>query len=180
MSDLSQLTFRLTGPALALGARPDLVLNELGTLGATNITASTDDMPTLAELDPDTCCLTWTMSVPATVGKADIEDVFLFVDAEWTLETADDTGLAQEVSPLQQDASAAGMNTPAPAATAATDAEASVRVPAARLDTLMDSFMARNAASKACAVNETQHYAMSWPPATLMPPCASASRTSST
>lgn len=136
---LSRLRFRLTGPSLALGARPDLVLNELGTLGATDITASTDDLPALAELDPDTCGIAWTMSMPATVEKSDIEDVFLFVDAEWTLEVAADTGSAQDVPPAQQDASSiAAISSPA-AVLASNEAEATVRVPATRLDTLMDS-----------------------------------------
>ena len=137
--ELSRLTFRLTGPALALGARPDLVLGELATLGAKDITAGTGDLPALADLDTDTCCLTWTMSMPATVGKADIEDVFLFVEADWTLETTDDAEPAQELASVVEGASVDAPVSPAPVQASSNEVEATVRVPAARLDTLMDS-----------------------------------------
>ena len=139
MPDLPRLTFCLTGPALALGARPDLVLTELATLGATDIMAEADTMPALADLDPDTCCLTWTMSMPATVGKADIEDVFLFVEAEWTLDMAVNNAPLPGVAVVSADVSAATTASPAPAVSASNEAEATVRVPATRLDTLMDS-----------------------------------------
>lgn len=129
----SRLTFRLTGPALALGARPDLVLNELATLGATDVTARTDNLPALADLDADSCGLTWAMAMPATVTQADIADVFLFVEADWTLDAAT-TDLLQDI-PQPADAPA---NDNAETATT-NEVEATVRVPATRLDTLMDS-----------------------------------------
>lgn len=141
---LSRLTFRLTGPALALGARPDLVLTELGTLGATDIVASADALPSLADLDTDSCTLTWTMSLPASVAKSDVEDVFLFVEADWTLDAAALTKaeVAAPVPPKPDltapEAAAAPVQQPGTNAAAA-EAAATVRVPATRLDALMDS-----------------------------------------
>ncbi len=135
----SQLRFRLTGPALALGARPDLVLNELTTLGATEINTSTDDLPDLADLDPDTCGISWEMLVPASVEKSDIEDVFLFVDAEWTLEAVSNESSGQDVPAIEPDKTAVAPAGSAPVLSIANEAEATVRVPATRLDTLMDS-----------------------------------------
>lgn len=147
---LATLTFRLTGPALALGARPDLVLAELVTLGATNITASADDLPALAELDADTCALSWTMSLPPSIGNSDIEDVFLFVEADWTLtpavaRAAEAAAVVQvEVAPsgpteATPAAARPASEPPAVSAAQAAEAAATVRVPASRLDSLMDS-----------------------------------------
>lgn len=146
------LTFRLTGPALALGARPDLVLAELVSLGATDILADPLQMPPLADLDTEGCALIWSMTLPAIVTSPDIEDVFLFVEAEWTLT---DPGAAKaepapvpEPEPVGQApvaaAPRAAVPEPEPQAVPAArdtsaDGAATVRVPAARLDTLMDS-----------------------------------------
>jgi two-component system, chemotaxis family, sensor kinase CheA len=138
---LSRLRIRLTGPALALGARPDLMLDELATLGATDIVASTDALPRLGDLDPDTCALTWAMTLPAAVGASDLEEVFLFIEADWTLQTAE--AREEQVPSVQapSDHAAAQQATADhdPARPVAAAAAASVRVPAARLDTLMDS-----------------------------------------
>lgn len=135
----SSLTFRLTGPALALGARPDLILQELRDLGATEIVAHLDDLPPPESLDPDQSYLAWSMALPATVRREDLDEVFLFVDADWQWQTEPPaeaapepdiaTATAQPDRPVQTQT--------APAAT--TEAAASVRVPAARLDTLMDA-----------------------------------------
>lgn len=140
------LTFRLTGPALALGARPELLLRELRELGAMEIRAHLDGLPDLAELDVDACHLRWTASLPATVTLAQIEEVFLFADAEWTLDPAATTGAAPEPTPTEPTAAepTAANPTPAQPPTAATSAATTaaattVRVPAERLDALMDS-----------------------------------------
>lgn len=160
----SRLTFRLTGPALALGARPDLVLTELTELGATDIRGELSDPPPLAQLDADMCHLVWTLSLPARVTRSDIEEVFLFVEADWTLEQAaasapampDDpetttdhleerpaspTEAAPQVTAAPVKAAPVEAAAPgaSPAPAQAPDATATVRVPAARLDTLMDS-----------------------------------------
>ena len=73
------LTFGLTGKALALGARPDLVLAELATLGATEIVADLGSLPNLADLEPDACAVCWSMRIPASRTPNEIEEVFLFV-----------------------------------------------------------------------------------------------------
>ncbi|MFD1809491.1 Hpt domain-containing protein [Gemmobacter lanyuensis] len=60
----SRLTFRLTGAALALGSRPELLLNELRELGAQNISADLTRLPELAGLDVDACHVGWHMDLP--------------------------------------------------------------------------------------------------------------------
>ena len=136
----SRLHIRLTGPALALGARPDLMLDELAALGATDIVASIDALPRLGDLDPDTCALTWAMTLPATVSATDLEEVFLFIEAEWTLQTAEapqEEAAVEQAIPTQ--APIDQLQTDHAPARPVAETAASVRVPAARLDTLMDS-----------------------------------------
>ena len=135
----SSLTFRLTGPALALGARPDLILQELRDLGASEIVAQLDDLPPPESLDPDQSYLAWSMALPATVRREDLDEVFLFVDADWQWQTEPPAEAAPEpdiaTATAQPDRPVQTQTPPA----ATSEAAASVRVPAARLDTLMDA-----------------------------------------
>ncbi|MBC2834137.1 chemotaxis protein CheA [Paragemmobacter straminiformis] len=162
------LEFRLLGEALGLGARPEVVLGELRALGAGAIVADLADVPPLDLLEPDACHIVWRMVLPGSVTEAQVEDVFLFTDAEWKL-TRDwpesggfdfELGAAGTELPAVEDAAvvapvatpvAAPAATPAvapvlqavpaaeavPAAVAA--AAATIRVPAERLDALMDA-----------------------------------------
>ncbi|AWB49368.1 chemotaxis protein CheA [Gemmobacter aquarius] len=94
------LEFRLLGEALGLGARPEILLTELRDLGASGIVADLADVPPLDTLDPDTCHIVWRLELPATVTEAEVEDVFVFVDAEWKLtrlEVSDGSGFDFEL-----------------------------------------------------------------------------------
>ena len=145
----SVLWFKLSEDALALGARPDVLLSELKDLGATQIFADLSRLPNLDDLNADQCYMAWQMQLPAGVSASDVEDVFMFADAEWTLTPAevDEIVEADEIDNLF--AEAPSLDTPPPAAkqpktekavtAPATEPAASIRVPAARLDALMDS-----------------------------------------
>jgi two-component system, chemotaxis family, sensor kinase CheA len=155
----SRLRFRLSGAAFAMGARPEIVLDELRALGAANIVADLSDVPALDRLDVEACAIGWVMDLPAVVSEGQLEDVFLFVDADWTLEPLDG-GAPQEtpenaVVPALPDPEPIvdaeptpdplPLVAPAPAAVPARDARAAdavgatIRVPADRLDALMDA-----------------------------------------
>lgn len=172
---LSRLRFRLSGAAFALGARPEIVLDELRGLGATNILADLSEVPTLDRLDVEACAMGWSMDMPAGITAAQLEDVFLFVDADWALEAANDAATAPDAQstpveiPADEPAAAqmpqrdpeptpelaadpapeaafaavpvAPSATPSPARDprAADAAGATIRVPADRLDALMDA-----------------------------------------
>ena len=146
------LHFQLTGPALALGARPDLLLAELRSLGATQITAQAAalaDLRDLSDLETDHCYLAWQAHVPGELGTCDLEDVFLFVDATWqlspltTIDTPAPPPALEEVAPpdpappTPQKATAPTQTPPTHPPVA--EPAASIRVPATRLDMLMDS-----------------------------------------
>lgn len=146
----SRLRFHLSGAALSMGARPEIVLDELRGLGATDIAADLAELPPLDRLDVDSCAIGWTMALPAGIDAAQVEEVFMFVDADWHL-----TGPEQAASDARPPAepAAAPVPTPPPAAPASaapaqpapretrpdTAAGATIRVPAERLDALMDA-----------------------------------------
>lgn len=88
---MARLRFRLSGAAFAMGARPEIVLDELRELGAENIVADLSDLPALDRLDVEACAIGWAMDIPATITTGQLEDVFLFVDAEWSLDAKEAT-----------------------------------------------------------------------------------------
>lgn len=144
-----RLSFRLPPESMANGTNPLMLLDELRALGECKIVARTDQIPPLAELVPVECHIGWDVELHGDISKDDIEDVFIFVmdDMELKIEA-----LAAEPASDAAPADAAA-NAPAivaandtPAADAATPASGraskpageSVRVPAERLDELMD------------------------------------------
>lgn len=142
----TRLRFRLSGAALSMGARPEIVLDELRGLGATGIVADLAEVPPLDRLDVEACAIGWSMDLPDGVTEAQVEEVFLFVDAEWTLERAAPAEVEAETEVTLPVPGAVA--TPAPVARAAkaepkaevkAEAGATIRVPAERLDALMDS-----------------------------------------
>ena len=63
-----------------------LLLRELRRLGTLSVSLSSDDLPDLAELDPEGAYLSWTATLISDCGEAAIRDVFEFVDTECELE----------------------------------------------------------------------------------------------
>lgn len=140
----SRLRFRLSGAALAMGARPEIVLDELRGLGATGIVADVSEVPPLDRLDVEACAIGWAMDLPDGVTEAQVEEVFLFVDAEWSLERAQAAEVEAEVAvPVTGAAVAAAPVArgakPEAKAEVKNEAGATIRVPAERLDSLMDA-----------------------------------------
>lgn len=151
------LHFRLPANALATGTNPLLLLDELRELGATNVAAEFDAVPPLDELDPTQCLMGWSMDLPASANREVIDDVFLFVldDMEMSItpivDANDEVGATAEDGP--SDTAVAVVPSPLPhaavgsaevasaepaSAKAARGPSESVRVPAERLDLLMD------------------------------------------
>lgn len=151
------LHFRLPANALATGTNPLLLLDELRELGATNVAAEFDAVPPLDELDPTQCLMGWSMDLPASANREVIEDVFLFVLDDMELSITPIAGSNDEVGATAEDGpsdtAVAVVPSPLPHATvgsaevasaepasakAARGPSESVRVPAERLDLLMD------------------------------------------
>jgi two-component system, chemotaxis family, sensor kinase CheA len=95
-----RIRFRPVSELFATGTNPILLLDELRTLGPHHITAQTDRIPSLEDMDPESCYLYWDMVLTTPEGMNAIKDVFIFVadscklkidvideEAELTLET---------------------------------------------------------------------------------------------
>ncbi|MGA1857775.1 chemotaxis protein CheA [Azospirillum sp. 11R-A] len=146
-----RVRFRLAPDALERGTNPLLLLDELRGLGEAEIVALTDDVPPLGELEPTRCHIGWELILTTAHPRSTIEDVFIFVidETELTIEPVSalpEPGAEQEPVPVP--AMAAGPVPPkepalpkadgAPEKGRAQPAANSIRVPAERLDDLMD------------------------------------------
>lgn len=142
------LFFRLPADAMRNGTNPLMLLDELRELGECRIIARTAAIPPLPELVPTECHIGWDVELRGAISRSDIEDVFIFVmdDMEMTVEALEAEEQAAE--PVTDKAAPvlaavpreeAVAETPAAStARAAAKSGESVRVPAERLDELMD------------------------------------------
>ena len=153
-----RLRFSLPADALINGTRPLPLLDELRELGDCTVSAVTDAVPPLEALNPRECHLAWEVTLITDKPRSAIDDVFIFVIDDMTLsvDILDDAAAAPEAAaasmavtdepPPAPEPAAAPARAPAPVAVRAepaADAKASrsadsVRVPAHRLDELMD------------------------------------------
>lgn len=77
-----RIAFSLPRDALVMGTNPLLLLDELRGLGHCTVTALTDAVPTLEEIQPDGCYLKWDVVLSTEAPRSAIEDVFIFVQDE--------------------------------------------------------------------------------------------------
>ena len=142
-----RIGFSLPLDALVNGARPLALLDELRALGECTVRAVTDNLPPLAALVPTECHLAWDVVLTTDQPRSAIEDVFIFVIDDMTLEiealdvAASDATTSSSVAPAFSPAPEPGL--PAASEMLAADAKTArsvetVRVPAQRLDELMD------------------------------------------
>ncbi|WP_026607112.1 chemotaxis protein CheA [Methylocapsa acidiphila] len=74
--------------SLRNGANPLAMLDELRELGACVATPILDDLPDLPALDPETLFLKWRVELASECAAEAIEDIFIFVRDEMTLQLA--------------------------------------------------------------------------------------------
>lgn len=144
-----RIRFSLPANAMANGTNPLGLLDEMRDLGACKIIADTTDVPDLATLEPRDIHLAWDVTLKTEKPRSDIEDVFIFVMDDMAL---DITEIAAEHPAALPVAAAPAATMPkavvvsereAPAIQAANDSKQAksaenVRVPAERLDEMMD------------------------------------------
>ena len=151
-----RLRFTLPKDALLYGTNPLLLLEEIRAIGPCEITVLTDRIPPLDDLDPEATYLAWQVDLTADDPAAAIDDVFLFLrdgmDLSLVPLTEESTVAepANVADPLPASADSVADVSP-PMAKRPGKAEAqqltgvaekstssSLRVPAERLDELMD------------------------------------------
>lgn len=120
------------------------LLDELADLGECTIAAKTTAIPTLDVIDPTNLYLSWSVTLTTDKPRSDIDDVFIFVMDDMALEVREIAAAPAPVldivpppAPVEEAAKAN------PAAAQANDGKQNksaenVRVPAERLDELMD------------------------------------------
>jgi two-component system chemotaxis sensor kinase CheA len=140
------IRFTLAPDVLVNGTRPLPMLDELRAMGPCEVRAITDAIPPLDALVPTDCHLGWDVVLTTTEPHAAIEEVFLFVMNDMTLliealdppvdtPTPDAAGPALVAAPPPGESPAGDQ----PAADAkAGRLDPLIRVPATRLDELMD------------------------------------------
>ncbi|MFG1926581.1 chemotaxis protein CheA [Cryptosporangium sp. NPDC048952] len=75
-----RLTLRFGPDSLRNGMDPLAFIRYLSTVGTiTNLTVQVEDLPSLEEMDPETCYLGFEVEYETSVPKADIESIFEFV-----------------------------------------------------------------------------------------------------
>jgi two-component system chemotaxis sensor kinase CheA len=141
---------------LVNGSNPLLLLDELASLGDCRVTVHAEATPPLDEIDPTACYFSWDVLLDTARPKSDIEDVFIFVSSEMELDIREATAEAEAPAVAAPaaiaeagEASAAADAAPPPpsgepvggaeaAAKRGAKENATIRVPAERLDEMMD------------------------------------------
>ena len=153
---LFKIRFSLPQNAMANGTNPLPLLDELRDLGTCRIVADRSAIPALDELVPTDLHISWDVELLTTEPRSAIDDVFIFVmdDMELKVEeiavpaqapaaTAPATPVAATIAvetaaPVPATTAAAAPAAAAPADAKAAKANENVRVPAEKLDELMD------------------------------------------
>ena len=148
-----RVRFSLPPETFVNGGRPLPLLDELRDLGECVVTAVTDGIPAIEDLVPTDCRLAWDVVVTTDKPRSAIEDVFIFVIDDMTLDISEIVAappgdvIAATAPPPNAvaaiDPSRFAGNTPqaandAPQPESRARATEMIRVPADRLDELMD------------------------------------------
>ncbi|SFL00739.1 chemotaxis protein CheA [Falsiroseomonas stagni] len=142
-----QIRFHLGPEALVNGTNPLLMLDELRALGPVTVAALVDAVPTLDDMDPETCHLGWQVRLRSSCSRAAIEEVFIFVSDDAKIDISLVGDAPEPAAPPAPAPSAAVPVAAAPVQPVAERARGegdiarvggSLRVQAERLDALMD------------------------------------------
>jgi two-component system chemotaxis sensor kinase CheA len=149
-----RLSFRFNKDVLVNGSNPLLLLDELRSLGECRVTVHCGRVPSLADMEPDACYLEWEAVLAMTHPRSAIDDVFMFVsdDMELKVEAVEAVEAAAAVaapesgapipqaaaSPAPAHAEHAGGAPETPAKRVGGVETSTIRVPAERLDEMMD------------------------------------------
>jgi two-component system chemotaxis sensor kinase CheA len=140
-----QISFRPDPALLTCGGSPVALLKELQKLGSCEIIVHTEEVPLLDEIRPDLCYFWWTITLRGSCDENAIRDVFIFVEEDSKLEITllenQSPKEPGEPQPLNRSESVDLVNSGTAAVAAPQRAlvkESTVRVPANRLDRLVD------------------------------------------
>ncbi len=140
-----QIDFSLPANAMANGTNPLGLLDELAELGECTIAANTAGIPALDTIDPTNLYLSWSVTLTTDQPRSAIDDVFIFVMDDMEIdvkkissEPAPSTEIVPPPAPVEEAAKANPAAAQANADGKQNKSAENVRVPAERLDELMD------------------------------------------
>lgn len=145
-----RIRFSLPANSMANGTNPLGLLDELRDLGECIVRANTSAIPPLDELTPTELHISWDVTLTSEQDRSAIDDVFIFVLDDMELSVEDIAGPAAAVAavsaapvppaaiPEFRAVEAVPARREAPVAVSQAKAAENVRVPAERLDELMD------------------------------------------
>ena len=157
-----RIRFSLPANSMANGTNPLGLLDELRDLGECTVRANTSAIPPLDELMPTELHISWDLTLTSEQDRSAIDDVFIFVLDDMELSVEEINTVAATAAPVEEKpvpapvAAAPAATAPAavvpefrpveavpakrdvPAAVSQAKAVENVRVPAERLDELMD------------------------------------------
>ena len=85
-----RIQFRPYPQLFAHGNDPLRMLRELADLGDLNVTVSAQNLPSLSELDPESCYLSWEMTVDTDATREVIDQVFDWAEGDCELQIRDE------------------------------------------------------------------------------------------
>ena len=80
-----RIRFKPHPEIFASGTNPILLLDELREMGECTIIAHTDDIPSIADFDPELCYILWDIILTTTADLNAVRDVFIFVEDKCNL-----------------------------------------------------------------------------------------------
>lgn len=136
-----RVKFSLPADALVNGTRPLPLLDELRELGDCTVVAVTDAVPDFDVLVATECHLAWDVTLVTKHGRDAIEDVFIFVIDDMTLDIQEISAAPVETAVVEAaivETVAASAKDETPVSEGRKAGGDTVRVPAERLDEMMD------------------------------------------
>lgn len=137
-----RVTFEPQADFFLQGQDPLLLLNELVTLGTgVEVTCDRGRLPVLAELDPETCYLAWTVEMETGADEQALREVFMFVEDACRLAVTVEGGVPAAAGPPSPPAADVAVAGPAADRRATPDRRmesTSIRVPTEKVDALIN------------------------------------------
>lgn len=123
---------------LRTGANPLLLLRELGEMGKMQVTANMAALPPLSDLDPERCYVSWEIVLTTALSGEAIRDVFIFVEdcCELTIDLV--AAQAPALPDNHKNSLVEQRTSPGRRKDDKPDTVSSIRVPAAKLDQLVN------------------------------------------
>jgi two-component system chemotaxis sensor kinase CheA len=73
-----RIVYRPSADSYRRGVKPESLIRELRTLGKASVRSDCGDVPRLAELDPESCILSWNVLLTTDKSQDEIRNVFIF------------------------------------------------------------------------------------------------------